>query len=126
MLQTHLNDEEHLKLQHCGFDEDYFPFSPPKAEGGNTHEEKKLSASLHGKDFALLNVYCPACHPLKFLMEAFAKLSDFVVESTIVGGDFNCPMNPLTKSFPLGVLPQSKQSKQIICLCKDFKFTFFS
>lgn len=49
-------------------------------------------------------------------------------------------MNPLINSFPLGALSLSKQSKQIICLYKDFgyvdvwrtlhltdkEFTFFS
>lgn len=78
--------------------------------------------------------------PLIFLSEAFAKLSHLAVESTIVGGDFNCLMNPFVDRFPLGALPLSKQSKQIIGLCEDFgyvdvwrtlhpaqkEFTFFS
>lgn len=99
-----------------------------------------ILASLHGEDLALLNVYCPPCHPLHFLTEAFAKLSDLAVENPIVGGDLNCLLNPLMDRFPLGALAQSNQSKQISGLCDDFgyvdvyrtlppadkEFTFFS
>lgn len=141
MLQkTHLNDEEHLKLQQCGFDQVYFSSFTTKSRGVAILIRKNLpvkvskcikdkygrfvliTASLHGEDFAPLNVYCPPCHPLHFLMEAFTKLSDLAVESTIVGGDFNCLMNPLMDRFPLSALPLSKQSKQITGLCEDFGY----
>lgn len=159
MLQeTHLNDEEHLKLQQCGFDQVYFSSFTTKSRGVAILIRKNLSvkvtkcvkdrygrfvlitASLHREDFALLNVYCPPCHPLDFLMEAFTKLSDFAVEKTIVGGDFNCLMNPMMDRFPLRAVPLSKQSKLVLGLCEDFgyvdlwrtlhpvdkEFTFFS
>lgn len=87
----------------------------------------------------LLNVYCPPCYPLNFLIEAFAKLSDLAMENTFVGGDCNCLINPLMDRLPFGAQATSKQSKQIICLCEDLdmwafgghhpadkEFTFFS
>lgn len=159
MLQeTHLNDEEHLKLQQCGFDQVYFSSFTTKSRGvailirknlpvkvSNCIKDKYgrfvlILASLYGEDFALLNVYCPPCNSLDFLIEAFGKLSDLGVENTIVGGDFNCLINPLMDRLPLGRLPLSKQSKQIIGLCEDYgyvdvwrtlhpaekEFTFFS
>lgn len=159
MLQeTHLNNEEHLKLQQCGFDQVYFSSFTSKSRGVAILIRKNLpikvskcikdkhgrfvliSASLYGEELALLNVYCPPCHPLNFLTEAFAKLSDFAVEKSIVGGDFNCLMNPLMDRFPLGALALSKQSQQITGLCEDLgyvdvyrtlhpaskEFTFFS
>ena len=55
-------------------------------------------------------------------MEAFTKLSDLAVENTIIGGDFNCLMNPLMDRFPLGALALSKQSKQTTGLCEDFGY----
>ena len=159
MLQeTHLNNEEHLKLQQCGYDQVYYSSFTTKSRGVAILIRKNLpvkvskcitdkygrfvliSASLHGEDLALLNVYCPPCHPLNFLTEAFAKLSSLAVENTIVGGDFNCLLNPLMDRFPLGSLAPSKQSKHIVGLCEDFgyvdvyrtlhpadkEFTFFS
>ena len=118
MQETHLNDEEHLKLQQCGFDQVYFSSFTTKSRGVAILIRKNLplkvskcvkdkngrfvliSASLHGQDFALLNVYCPPCHPVNFLMEAFAKFFDRAVENTITGGDFNCLINPLMDRFP--------------------------
>lgn len=141
MLQeTHLNNEEHLKLQQCGFDQVYFSSFTTKSRGVAILIKRNLPikvskcitdkygrfvlilASLHGEDLALLNVYCPPGHPLDFLTEAFTKLSDLAVENTIVGGDFNCLMNPLMDRFPLGTLAQTNQSKQISGLCDDFGF----
>lgn len=141
MLQeTHLNNEEHLKLQQCGFDQVYFSSFTTKSRGVAILIRKNIpvkvskcikdkygrfvliKASLYGEDFAFLNVYCPPCHPLDFLSEAFAKLSELGVKNIIIGGDFNCLMNPLMDRSPLGTLALSKQSKQIIGLCEDFGF----
>ena len=47
-----------------------------------------MSPYLHGEVFAFLSVYCPPCHPLNFLMETFAKLSDLAVDRTFVGSYF--------------------------------------
>lgn len=156
LRETHLNDEKHVKLQQCGFGQVYFSSFTTQSRGVAILVRKTLPvnvwkfikdkygrfvlilASLHGEEFALLNVYCPPCHPLEFLMDAFAKVSDLAVESTIVGGDFNCLMNPLMDKFPSGALSLSKQSK--LSLCEDFgyvdvwrslhpadkEFTFFS
>ncbi len=140
LQDTHLNDEEHLKLQQCGFDQVYFSSFTTKSRGVTILSRKNLpvkvlkcikdkygwfvliTASLHGEEFAILNVYCPPCHPLNFLIEAFAKLYDLAMESIIVGGDFNCLMNPLMDRFPLGALSLSKQSKQISGLCEDLGY----
>lgn len=81
-----------------------------------------ITASLHGEEFSILNVYCPPCHPLNILNDAFAKLSDLAVERTIVGGDFNCLMNPLMDRFPLGALSLSKLSKQIAGFLEDLGY----
>lgn len=132
MLQeTHLDDKENIKLQQCGFDQIYFSSFTTKSRGvailirinlpikvSKCIKDKYgrfvlISASIHGEDFALLNVCCPPCHPLNFLTETFAKLTDLAVENTIVGGDFNCILNPLIDRFPQG-------TRQITGLCEDF------
>lgn len=141
MLQeTHLNEEEHLKLQQCGFDQVYFSSFTSKSRGVAILFRKNLPvkvskcvqdkygrfvlvlASLNAHQFALLNVYYPPCHPLNFLTEAFTMLSDFAVENTVIAGDFNCLMNPLIDKLPASNSLPSKRSNQITGLCEDFGY----
>lgn len=42
--------------------------------------------------------------------------------NAVVGGDFNCLLNPLVDRFPLGAFALSKQSKQITGLCEDLGY----
>lgn len=95
MLQEiHLNNE-HLKLQQWGFDQVYLSSFTTKSRGEAILIRKNLPVnvstcikekyvlictSLHGEDLSLLNVYCPPCHSLNFLMEVFAKFSDLAVK----------------------------------------------
>lgn len=137
MLQeTHLNDAEHLKLQQCGFEHVFFSSFSSKSRGVAILIKRSLpftviecvkdtcgrfglvKASICGEDFAILNVYLPPGHPTTFLSEVVTKLAGLPHENIIVGGDFNCFINPLIDRLPAGsVVP--KKSKQVFGVFED-------
>lgn len=61
---------------------------------------------LQGTVISILNVYYPPAHPSDFITKVFLDFSVIQSDIAIMGGDFNCILNPFIDSLP----PQSYAS----------------
>lgn len=139
LQETHLDDKEHLKLQQLGFSHVFFSSFTSRSRGVAILLKKSLpfrlincikdkngryvivKGLLQDEEIAIMNVYFPPGHQCDFLTNAFVKLLEFKVTRSIVGGDFNCQLNPLMDKLPSGLTP-SFQAKFINSLCEDLDF----
>lgn len=81
---------------------------------------------LQGTIISILNIYYPPTHLSDFVMKVLLDFSEIHSDIAIVGGDFNCILNPLIDRFPHKDMPLSTQAitqfcKQRfrICWCVD-------
>ncbi len=69
-----------------------------------------------------MNVYCPPAHPTDFLTKIIFEFSTMNSAHSIVGGDFNCILNPIMDRFPPKISPLSLQAKSLNAVCRDLGF----
>lgn len=71
---------------------------------------------------SMLNIYYPPAHPSHFKTKVFLDFSNSHSDISIVGGDFNCILNPLIDRFPHKASPLSSQAKSVNSICQDLGF----
>lgn len=140
MLQeTHLNDLEHMKLQHGLFDQVFFSSFTTSSRGVALLIKKKLPLKildcikdqkgryiiikgvLQGQNIVLMNVYFPPAHPCTFFTKLFLDLAPLLPNSMVViGGDFNLIFNPLIDKFPHSTMAPSSHANSLRTLCDEF------
>lgn len=76
----------------------------------------------YGKYISILNVYAPPNHPTDFVTKAFLEFAELETECCIVGGDFNCHLNPLMDRMPADPRVPSKRARALIDTCEEFVF----
>lgn len=81
-----------------------------------------IKGSLQGQDILIMNVYHPPGHPPDTVTNMFMELAEMTADTVIVGGDFNCIMNPLIDRFPHSTNAPSRQANALRSICKDFGF----
>lgn len=112
LQETHLRDTEHIKLKRewvgqvlfssfasnsrgvCILIHKSLPFKVEKCiqdVGGRYVIVKGL---LFGKYITLMNMYCPPNHPPEIITKAVAQFAEVECELAIIGGDFNCLLDP--------------------------------
>ncbi len=140
LQETHLDNIEHMKLQQGGFGQVFFSSFSSKSRGVEILISKNLpfkleisandkygryvmiKGSVQGHGISLMNVYCPPAHPTDFLTKIFLEFSAMNSENSIVGGDFNCILNPIMDRFPQKISPLSPQAKSLNAVCRDLGF----
>lgn len=78
---------------------------------------------LYGEEITFLNIYCPPNFSPELITKAFSDLLDTASGTVIVGGDFNCLLNPLLDRLPPKNCPPSNQSKTLSALCEELVFS---
>lgn len=81
-----------------------------------------IKGLLFGEEIALLNVYNPPGYPTNLLTTAFSKSINLNVKQTLIGGDFNCHLNPIMDKSPSGKLSFSSHAKIINAFCEDMDY----
>lgn len=65
-----------------------------------------------------MNVYYPPAQPLDFLTKIFFNLAEMIADTVIVGGDFNCILNPLIDFLIVLLLLKTR----VLCaICEDLR-----
>lgn len=118
LQETHLKDQEHLKLKRDWVGQTFFSFYTSNSRGVCIMINKTLpfklepcvkdssgryiiiKGLLYGKYISILNVYAPPNHPTDFVRKAFLEFAELETECCIVGGDFHCHLNPLIDRMP--------------------------
>uniref|UniRef100_A0A8C5EMP2 Endonuclease/exonuclease/phosphatase domain-containing protein n=1 Tax=Gouania willdenowi TaxID=441366 RepID=A0A8C5EMP2_GOUWI len=77
---------------------------------------------LYGEGVAFMSLYCPPGQPGGYVVSAFTKLVNFNIRNLVVGGDFNCHLNPLMDKSPAGKQHLLPQAKLISKLCEELAF----
>jgi len=77
---------------------------------------------IQGTVISILNVYYPPAHPSDFITKVFLDFSEIHSDIAIVGGDFNCILNPLIDRLPHKDAPLSTQAKSLSSICEDLGF----
>lgn len=140
LQETHLDDEAHLKLKHNWIGQIFFssfttssrgvailinkniPFNVVKSDKDRFGRYVYLNGVLYGEEVSLLNVYFPPNFSPEFLISTLAKFSVYPSETLIIGGDFNCLMNPLMDKWPVRNPFHTKQSKALVAICKELDY----
>lgn len=81
-----------------------------------------IIGSLYGEKVSYLNVYAPPICPADFHTKVFSLFADWIMESSVIGGDFNSYLNPcLDKSHTGSQSPWGVNHTLLGC-CRDFSF----
>ena len=73
-----------------------------------------IKGLLYRKYISILNVYAPPYHPTDFITNALLEFAELETECCIVGGDFNCHLNPLIDRMPADPRVPSKRARALI------------
>lgn len=140
LQETHLDDVEHLKLRQGGFEQAFFssftsrsrgvailvrknlPFSMTECVKDRSGRYVIVKGTLQGTVISILNIYYPPAHPPDFITKVFSNFSEIHSDISIVGGDFNCILNPLIDRLPHKATPLSSQAKSLHSICEDLGF----
>lgn len=140
LQETHLDDKEHLKLQQGGFGQVFFSSFTSRSRGVAILVKKNLplkvlncvkdkfgrfviiNGTLQGQNISIMNIYFPPAHPPDFLTKAFLDFSELNSDTAVVGGDFNCLLNPLIDKFLSGIASLSPQAKSLKAICDDLGY----
>lgn len=140
LQETHLEDQEHLKLKRDWVSNSFYSSYTSNSRGVCILFSKKLpftlescvkdsngryiiiKGSLYGKYISILNIYAPPGHPTDFITKAFLEFAEHEFDFSIVGGDFNCHLNPLIDKIPAETVAPSKRARALIDICDEFGF----
>ncbi len=53
-----------------------------------------IKGTLYGEPVSYLNVYAPPIRSSDFYTKVSSLFSDWIIESSVIAGDFNCCLNP--------------------------------
>lgn len=122
LQETHLEDQEHLKLKWDWVGETFFfililisssnsrglcilinkklPFKLESCVKDSNGRYITIKCLLYGKFISVLNVYAPPGHPTDFVTKAFLEFAELITKCSIVGGGFNFHLNTLIDRLP--------------------------
>lgn len=106
-----MNDREHSKLKRDWVGQVYYSSFTSKSRGVAILVHKSLpltevevkadtlgryimiKGTLCGEPVSYLNVYAPPICPPDFYTKVFSLFSEWIAESSVIAGDFNCCLN---------------------------------
>lgn len=136
LQETHLKDQEHLQLKRDWVGQTFFsshtsnsrgvcilinktlPFKLESCVKDGSGRYVIIKGLLFGKYISILHVYAPPNHPSGFV----TKSAELETECCIVGGDFNCHLNPLIDRMPADPRAPSKRARALIDTCEEGGF----
>ncbi len=65
-------------------------------------------------------MYAPPGHPTDIVTKAFLEFAELETECSIVGGDFNCHLNPLIDRLLAETGAPSKRARALTDKCNEF------
>lgn len=136
LQETHLSDLEHVKLRRSWVGQVFYssynsrsrgaaillhrslPFTLEKTVHDKEGRYVLLSGYLFGEHVSFGCVYAPTAYEASFFSQLFSDLASLSSSYLVVGGDFNCVLNPsIDASPPRPAL--SKKSTDLLDLMKD-------
>lgn len=118
LQESHLDDNEHLKLKYSWVGQVYFssfttssrgvvilihknlPFQLKKSIKDKYVRFVIVNGVLNDKEITIMNLYCPPNYSLDLLTKAFSEFAEVSSPLALVGGDFNCLLNPRLDRHP--------------------------
>lgn len=88
------------------------PFKVEKAIRGRTI--CYCRGLLFGKRITKTNIYYPPDHSTELITKAFTEFADIECEQSIIGGDFNCLLDPQEDKSPTERQPPTKRARAVI------------
>ena len=137
LQESHLEDNEHLKLKYSWVGQVYFssfttssrgvvilihknlPFQLKKCIKDKYGRFVIINGVLHGKEITIMNLYCPPNYSPDFLTKAFSEFAEIASPLALVGGDFNCLLNPRLDRHPPRNSPLTNQAKALLSTCGE-------
>uniref|UniRef100_A0A3P9IGB8 exodeoxyribonuclease III n=1 Tax=Oryzias latipes TaxID=8090 RepID=A0A3P9IGB8_ORYLA len=137
LQETHLNDNEHLKLKHGWITQVYFssfttssrgvvilmnrsfPFQIETCIKDTYGRYVFIKGVLQGEEITIMNLYCPPNYSPDFLTKTFSQFSELSSTISLVGGDFNCLLNPLVDRYPSRSSPPTNQARALSAICDE-------
>uniref|UniRef100_A0A672FWV9 Reverse transcriptase domain-containing protein n=1 Tax=Salarias fasciatus TaxID=181472 RepID=A0A672FWV9_SALFA len=119
MQETHLTDSKHEKLRRDWVGQIYYSsFSSMKDDQGRY---VLITGYLYGEHIFIGCVYAPNVYQKEFYSDLLGKITNLSLPFSILGGDFNCTLNPEVNQFPSAKTTQSKMRETTIQLCADLQ-----
>lgn len=137
LQETHLTDLEHTKLKRDWVGQVYYSSFNSKSRGVAILIHKNLpfvlervvkdeegrfvviTGILYGEKIQIGSVYAPNTYEATFYSKFLAEVSSVCPTHAIIGGDFNCGLEPITDYNPPKTQPPSKMAKATSGLCND-------
>lgn len=99
-----------------------------------------INGVLNRKEITIMNLYCPPNYSPDLLAKAFSEFAEVSSSLALVGGDFNCLLNPRLDRHPPRNSSLSNQARALLSTCEeinlvdtwrtlhpsDREFTFYS
>lgn len=118
----------------------HLPLSDVQTISDKSGRYVMLKGCLHGQVVSFLNIYFPPIQSNDFISHVFSKFADWIVDNTVIAGDFNCYFSSMMDRSPPVQSPMSKRAKAISDTCielglvdacrvlhsNDKEFTFYS
>uniref|UniRef100_A0AAY4BML7 Reverse transcriptase domain-containing protein n=3 Tax=Denticeps clupeoides TaxID=299321 RepID=A0AAY4BML7_9TELE len=138
LQETHLSDTEHMKLRRNWVGQVFFSsyrsnsrgvaillhknlsFKFEKSITDNEGRYVLLSGILYGEHVVIGCIYAPTVYEPQFFSKLLADISSFSCSRILLGGDFNCVLEPsIDLSPPKGV--RQRKSLRLSEFCKDLE-----
>lgn len=81
-----------------------------------------IKGTLYGKPVSYLNVYAPPIRAPDFYTKVFSTFSKWIVESSVIAGDFNCCLNPCFDKSNRSVQSNTGQVQSLLGCCRDIHY----
>lgn len=138
LQETHLKVADHTRLRKNWIGQIYHSTFQAKARGTAILIHKSVpficsnvladpngrfivvTGKIHNTPLILANIYAPNWDDCNFFRTFFSKLTDVATHSLILGGDFNCWINPSLDRSSTKVHSPSKSAKMINSFMEEF------
>ena len=138
--ETHLIDSEHSKLKRDWVGQVFYSSFTSKSRGVAILVHKTLpppdvevkadtlgryvmvKGTLCGEPVSYLNVYAPPIRAPDFYTKVFSIFSEWIVESSVIAGDFNCCLNPRLDKSNRPVQFNTGQAQSLLGCCRDIHY----
>uniref|UniRef100_A0AAQ6ACP2 Endonuclease/exonuclease/phosphatase domain-containing protein n=1 Tax=Amphiprion ocellaris TaxID=80972 RepID=A0AAQ6ACP2_AMPOC len=135
--ESHLSNEEHQKLKRDWVGQIFYssftsrsrgvailinkalPLTEVKVKSDKLGRYVMISGMLYGDNVSYLNVYAPPVCPPDFHTKVFSLFSDWITESSVIAGDFNCCLNPRLDKSHSGSRSSVGTSQTLLGCCRD-------
>uniref|UniRef100_A0AAY4F0R4 exodeoxyribonuclease III n=1 Tax=Denticeps clupeoides TaxID=299321 RepID=A0AAY4F0R4_9TELE len=138
LQETHLKPSDHVRLKKGWINQTYHSSFSGKARGVAILLHKSVpfvhtsvvsdpngrfvivTGQIHNTSVALINIYAPNYDDEGFFKRLFSLIPDLSTHYLILGGDFNCWLNPHLGRSSSAVCAPSRSAKAILSFMKEY------